>query len=130
MELILDTEFVIALERERRKSESGPARRFLAQHEEDRFYITFTVAGELACGRSVAEKRAWEGLCKPFGIIGWSAAVSWEYGELFRKLQESGKLIGANDLWIAATTLSRGGSLVSNNVRDFGRVPKLALLRY
>jgi len=66
MELILDTDFVIALERERKKMEVGPAKHFLERHRQDRFFITFTVAGELACGRSVAAKRQWQRLCRPF----------------------------------------------------------------
>lgn len=125
MELILDTDFVIALERERRKSEIGPAKRFLEKHSQDRFFITFTVAGELACGRSAAAKQQWQRLCRPFPIVSWTPEISWIYGDLYRHLQEKGTLIGANDLWIAATALSKKQPLVSNNIHDFKRVPGL-----
>lgn len=130
MELILDTEFVIALERERAKKQQGPAKHFLKLHSRDHFFITFTVAGELACGRSVAAKQAWQRLCQPFFIIPWNPQISWIYGEVFRELQADGNLIGANDLWIAATALSRNANLVSNNLRDFGRIPELNVMSY
>jgi len=130
MELILDTEFVIALERERKKTREGPAKCFLSQHLRDQFLITFTVAGELACGRSAAPKQAWHRLCHPFAIVPWNPEISWIYGEIFRKLQTSGDLIGANDIWIAATVLSRKAALVSNNRRDFGRIPDLDVVGY
>ncbi len=130
MDLILDTNFVIALERERRRKQEGPAKRFLSQHSGDRFFITFTVAGELACGRSATAKQDWQRLCRPFALIGWSSEISWIYGELFRQLQTSGTLIGSNDLWIAATALSKKLGLVSNNLRDFERIPGLQLASF
>jgi len=130
MELILDTEFVIALERERKRKQEGPAKCFLRQHVQDHFFITFTVAGELACGRSVAAKQAWQRLCRPFFILPWNAEISWIYGENFRQLQASGNLIGSNDLWIAATALTRKATLVSNNLRDFRRIPELEIVGY
>lgn len=74
---ILDTEFVIALERERKTKRDGPAKCFLGQHASDRFFITFTVAGELACGRSADAKQAWQRLCRPFFIIPWNPEISW-----------------------------------------------------
>lgn len=130
MELILDTEFVIALERERKKKHEGPAKQFLGKHRADHFLITFTVAGELACGRSAEAKLAWQRLCQPFSIIHWNPEISWIYGKLYRQLQDSGNLIGTNDLWIAATVLYREATLVSNNKRDFGRIPELKITGY
>jgi len=50
--LILDTNFVIAAEREASRRVQGPADAFLAAHGQETFFITFTIAGELACGRS------------------------------------------------------------------------------
>lgn len=42
-------------------------------------------------------------------------------------LKIRGTLIGANDLFIAAHALSLGLTLVTNNMREFGRVAGLAL---
>jgi hypothetical protein len=42
-------------------------------------------------------------------------------------LQARGKMIGGNDLWIAAHAISAGFILVTNNEREFKRVPGLKL---
>lgn len=130
MELILDTNFVVALERETRRKAPGPAHVFLRGHREDRFTLTFTVVGELACGQSAAARRDWERLCQPFPVLGWTREVAWHYGELFRHLQTRGQLIGTNDLWIAATALAHDCPLVTNNTAEFARVPGLDLMAF
>jgi tRNA(fMet)-specific endonuclease VapC len=125
VELILDTNFVVALEREARRKVPGPAHDFLRLHREDRFTLTFTVVAELACGQSASARRDWERLCQPFPVLDWTREVAWHYGELFRHLQTRGQLIGTNDLWIAATALAHGRPLVTNNTAEFTRVPGL-----
>jgi predicted nucleic acid-binding protein len=82
MGLILDTNFIIVAEREARRGETNRADRFLADHPEDLFFITFTVAGELACGRSAAQRLDWERLCRPYPVLPWTKEVSWQYGEI------------------------------------------------
>ena len=47
------------------------------------------------------------------------------YGQIRALLEEKGTLIGPNDLHIAAHARSRGMTLVSNNLREFKRVPGL-----
>jgi tRNA(fMet)-specific endonuclease VapC len=49
------------------------------------------------------------------------------YVALRRKLERSGTPIGANDMWIAAHALSDGMTLVTNNEREFRRVPGLQI---
>jgi len=49
------------------------------------------------------------------------------YAEIRAGLEQSGRLIGASDLWIAAHARSLGVTLVSNNIREFERVPMLKL---
>ena len=128
MGLIVDTNFVISMEREAKKPEAGRARAFLEKHAAEQFFMPFTVAGELACGRSAADKRTWKRLCSPFALLPWTPDVLWQYGELYRLLQSGGKLIGTNDLWIAATALVHGMPLVTNNADEFRRVPELEVL--
>lgn len=130
MGLIVDTNFVITMEREAKMAGPGRAKAFLEKHSEEQFFMPFTVAGELACGQSAADKRIWKRLCKPFSLLPWTPDVLWQYGELFRHLKSSGNLIGTNDLWIAATALSHDMPLVTNNVGEFRRVPKLRVLEY
>ena len=49
------------------------------------------------------------------------------YGAIRGTLEKQGMPIGPNDLWIAAHARSRGLNLVTNNTREFQRVPDLAL---
>ncbi|MCC5850436.1 MAG: type II toxin-antitoxin system VapC family toxin [Verrucomicrobia bacterium] len=128
--MILDSCFVIALEREAKRKIQGPALNFLSQHPSESFQITFTVSGELACGDSMAQKAEWKRLLQPFHVLPWSIEISWRYGESFRALKQKGKLIGTNDLWIASTALAHDETLVTNNLSEFSRIPGLKILTF
>jgi tRNA(fMet)-specific endonuclease VapC len=128
--VILDTSFVVTIERESHRGVRGPAHVFLATHPNEQYYITFTVAGELACGRTVTDYRDWQKLCRPFPALPWTAEIAWRYGELYRGLQSKGTLIGVNDLWIAATALVNGMDLVTGNVDEFSRVVGLNVIPF
>jgi tRNA(fMet)-specific endonuclease VapC len=54
-------------------------------------------------------------------------SVGARYGEIRRHLARGGEIIGNNDLWIAAHALDAGLVLVTNNEREFARVPALRL---
>ena len=127
MGLILDTNFVITAERDARRGLTGRAHAFLTSYASETFHITFTVAGELACGPSAAARRDWERLCRPYPILPWTKEISWHYGETYRALAPKGQLIGGNDLWIAATALAHGFGVVTNNTNEFRRVPGLVV---
>jgi len=47
------------------------------------------------------------------------------YGAIRADLANKGQTIGGNDLWIGAHALSLGLVLVTNNLREFSRVPGL-----
>lgn len=128
--MILDSCFLIALEREAKRKIQGDALSFLARHPSENFQITFTVAGELACGDSLAHKAEWDRLLRPFHVLPWSPEISWAYGTVFKELKRKGQLIGANDMWIAATALVHGQTLVTNNLAEFNRVPGLRVLPF
>lgn len=49
------------------------------------------------------------------------------YAEIRLELSRRGEMIGANDLWIAAHARAAGLTLVTNNEREFRRVPGLAV---
>ncbi len=51
--------------------------------------------------------------------------VAMHYGRIRRELESQGACIGGNDLWIAAHARAMGLILVTNNVREFARVPDL-----
>lgn len=49
------------------------------------------------------------------------------YGRIRADLQRRGVVIGANDLWIAAHALAGDYTLVTDNEREFARVPGLRI---
>lgn len=58
----------------------------------------------------------------PFGIDEANAAAA-----LRARLEQEGTPIGTMDTLIAGTALARRGTLVTRNVREFGRVPGLTV---
>ncbi|MEX2382371.1 MAG: type II toxin-antitoxin system VapC family toxin [Opitutales bacterium] len=125
--LILETTFLIDFDRERR---TGPTAVFLKEHADFRLFITHTIAGELAAGKSLSAGEKWQAFIAPFHILPFSEEVDWEYGKAYRFLQANGVMIGANDLWIAATALVHDVPLVTRNLDHFRRVPGLNVLPY
>lgn len=128
--LILETTFLVDLERELQRGQSGPAQEFLEAHPGELLYLTFTIAGEMATGMPLDLRERWEEFISPFEMLPCDRAVCWEYGQAFRYLKTSGLLIGSNDLWIAATAVAFGKSLVTRNEQEFRRVPGLSVLGY
>ncbi len=53
--------------------------------------------------------------------------AAYEYGEIRALLESKGETIGGNDLWIAAHAKASGLVLVTNNEREFKRVPGLKI---
>lgn len=123
--LILETTFLIDFERENHRGTIGPALEFLEAHEDSRLYITFTIAGELAAGLSLSERTRWEEFIGPFHVLPFTDDVAWMYGGAYRHLQQNRQMIGANDLWIAATALAYGMTVVTADVEHYWRVPGL-----
>jgi tRNA(fMet)-specific endonuclease VapC len=52
------------------------------------------------------------------------------YGELRARLDREGKLIGPNDLFIAAQTLGLGCTLATDNRREFSRIAELKIVNW
>ena len=60
-------------------------------------------------------------------VLPYDAKASQHYGQIKAALEKKGEIIGENDIHIAAHTISQGLILVTNNLREFKRVPNLAL---
>jgi tRNA(fMet)-specific endonuclease VapC len=52
-------------------------------------------------------------------------AAAEHYGHVRASLHRPGMPSGNNDLWLAAHALAEGWTLVTNNTREFERVPGL-----
>jgi tRNA(fMet)-specific endonuclease VapC len=63
----------------------------------------------------------------PLELVAFDAPAAAAYGPIRAALERQGTPIGAMDLLIAAHAWSLGVILVTNNVREFGRVPGLQL---
>ena len=62
-----------------------------------------------------------------FEVLPFDADAAWRYGELRAHLERRGTPIGDADTRIAAVALSRNLTVVTGNVRHFGRVQGLAV---
>ena len=60
-------------------------------------------------------------------LLDWPCEAAPLYGEIRRRLQKQGTPIGAMDLLIAAHALLLDAVLVTNNTREFKRVPDLKI---
>ena len=60
-------------------------------------------------------------------ILPYTEKASQHYGSIRSVLEKSGQVINVNDLHIAAHARSEGLVLVTNNVREFERIPALAV---
>lgn len=128
--LILESTFLIDLERAHKRGVPGGAVAFLEQNQDARLYLPFVVAGEIASGISMRDRARWEAFLAPFYVLPATPEVSWQFGRAFRHLRDNGNLIGANDLWIAATGLAYEMPVVTRNVEHFKRVPGLEVESY
>jgi len=126
---LFDTCFLIDLEREMKRGE-GKAHAFLRNHPTAHARLCWTVAGEFAEGFGGIDHPACEAMLARFDILAMDRPTADRYAVITRELRDRRKLIGANDLWIAAAALANGLSLVSNNRAHFERVPGLSVVGY
>lgn len=93
--------------------------------------VCSVVAAELAYGviksGSSRNRQALEMFLAPLIILSFDEAAIWAYGELRAELERRGTPIGSLDTMIAAHALSEKAPLVTNNTREFARVPGLRL---
>lgn len=127
--LIFDTTFLIDFQRER-SGVPGGAHAFLEDHAESLAYLPMTAYGEFAEGFPDRTDATFLSVVESFELLPVTRAVADKYADVARTLRGRGKLIGANDLWIAATALEREWALVTRNSADFSRVPGLKIKGY
>ncbi|MGH8729789.1 MAG: PIN domain-containing protein, partial [Burkholderiales bacterium] len=60
-----------------------------------------------------------------FSVVAYDSAAARAYGEIRAVLESKGKAIGPLDTLIAAHALSSKATLITNNIREFSRVPGL-----
>ena len=96
---------------------------------ENEICISIIVAVELRFGaakrNSARLSNQVETILAAMLVVPFDVPTDREYAKLRQLLESSGNSIGANDLLIAAQARANGQILVTNNVREFTRVPSL-----
>ena len=77
--------------------------------------------------RKQANQDAVDLLLRHLTVLDLTRDAALHYAEIRADLRQKGQPIGANDLLIAAHARSLGATVVTNNVKDFGRVEGLAV---
>ncbi|WP_176593204.1 type II toxin-antitoxin system VapC family toxin [Sphingobium sp. EM0848] len=101
----------------------------ITQLPNDAVATSVVVASELRFG---AERRGserltaqLEGILKRLPVLPLAADADRHYRALRAALERQGTPIGGNDMFIAAHALALDATLVTDNVREFARVPGL-----
>src|SRR5215210_7206749 len=125
---MLDTNICIYL---RRRRPIQVAHR-IASLEREEAVISAITYGELYYGaeKHADRERLVEGLMRLIELLPVQAVpapAAAVYGQIPAGLERRGEVIGTHDLWIAAHALAAGLTLVTNNEREFRRVPGLSV---
>lgn len=98
----------------------------------DRIAVPGIVLAELSYGvrkstQREHNKQALADFCSICSILDWPAQAADTYGKIRAELETQGRIIGANDMLIAAHARFINAVLVTNNTSEFERVSGLAL---
>lgn len=63
----------------------------------------------------------------PYEIVSFDEQAALAYAEIRSDLEKNRKIIGPNDLIIAAIVLARNGTLITHNTKEFKRVKNLKI---
>lgn len=131
LRLSLDTTFLNDLQRERSKSDGeGPAHRFLARFPEAELFLSNVALGEFSEGFSSVEHPIVQMVRRQHSLLPVDERTALVYAGIARDLRTRGLLIGANDLWIGASSLRFQLPIVTADEEHFGRIDGLEVLGY
>jgi tRNA(fMet)-specific endonuclease VapC len=128
MAILIDTSILIDAERRGQRLER-------ALGDEDRA-ISVVTASELLHGVHRADDEGVrvrrqvfvEHVLASLDPLPITTQVARSHARLWAHLEQAGRIIGAHDLWIAATAIAHGMSLATGNARHFERVPGLSVV--
>jgi tRNA(fMet)-specific endonuclease VapC len=130
MAVLIDASILIEAERGRLDLEPH-----VAQRPEEEFFLSVITASELLHGvhravqAEVRTKRSAfvEAILERFPLLPVDIVTARAHAQVWAELAVTGQMIGAHDLWLAATCIAHGLTMVTANVREFARVPGLAV---
>lgn len=123
---LLDTNICIYIA----KNAPPAVRRRMELHAASDMAMSVITWGELIFGAEKSQSRARalatiDQLAGLIAIRDMPRDAARHYGEIRAALEQSGQPIGGNDLWLAAHARAEGLVMVTNNTREFLRVPGL-----
>lgn len=123
---LLDTNICIYIA----KGHPLAVRQHFEKHTLQELAMSTITVGELRFGAEKSQSRARalatiDQLVQMIQPCALPMAAAEHYGHVRATLQQQGQPIGNNDLWLAAHALAEGWTLVTNNTREFTRVPGL-----
>ena len=127
LKYLLDTNIVIYTMKNRPRQ----VKRLFQQHE-GRMGISTVTLGELVFGaeRSQQVERNLadiEAMAARLELLPFDTKAAYHFGQIRAALYATGRPIGAYDMMIAGQARASGLILVTNNIKEFERVPGLLL---
>lgn len=128
MAVLIDTSVLVNAERRGRSLEGVVG-------EQDRA-ISVITASEMLHGvhrarddRTRTRRQAFvEYLISAIEPLPITTPIARAHAEIWARLEQNGEVIGAHDMWIAATAVSHGMEVATANAGEFARVPGLAVV--
>ena len=115
--VLLDTSFLVALERETASGENGPARKFLPSLRGRRLVVSIVSVEEILEG--AADEAAAFASLQRFAILGLHLAQARRCALLQRR---GTRRMGENDAWLVATADTLNGDVVGADRVAFERL--------
>lgn len=114
------------------RGKNSEALKLLRQSDANLFKVPSVVKAELLVGAlksqdPVRSRLKVESLLLPFEVVPFDDICANQYARIRANLESEGRTIGSNDYMIAACALAHSAILVTNNVREFKRIPDLAI---
>ena len=128
MKFLLDTNICIAMIR----NKPADLIKKLTTHKPGDVCVSVITVAELVHGAQKSNQpeknmAALDQFLLPLEVADFDPGTAAVYGEIRANLEKAGTPIGSMDMLIAAHALSLGVVLVTNNTREFQRVPNLKI---
>jgi tRNA(fMet)-specific endonuclease VapC len=131
MKLMLDTNICIYIIKQQ---PAAVLKRFLEYQIGDIGISSITLS-ELRYGVAKSthqekNSKALDEFITPLEVVSFDEEAAHAYGEIRATLEKTGTPIGSMDMLIAAHAVSSGIPLVTNNAREFARIPALNIINW